>query len=35
MTVPGVANFVIAAPTADTAATAGNYKIMPGLITIS
>lgn len=35
MAIPGVANFVITAPTADTAATAANYKIMPGTITIS
>jgi uncharacterized phage protein gp47/JayE len=35
MTIPGVANFVISAPTADRTATASNYKIMPGTITIT
>ena len=34
MSIPGVANFVITTPTADTAARGANFKIMPGAITI-
>lgn len=35
MSIPGVANFVITTPTADTAAGGQNFKIMPGTIAIS
>jgi len=36
MAIPGVANFAISVPNnTDTAATAANYKIMPGTITIT
>lgn len=33
--IPGVADFVIGTPTANVAATAANYKIMPGVIAIT
>jgi hypothetical protein len=34
MAIPGVANFVVVTPTSDTAASAVNNKIMPGVISI-
>jgi hypothetical protein len=35
MAIPGVANFIIATPTVDTQPTATNFKLMPGVITVS